>query len=105
MTVTAHREPQALGLWTATPVTEEEHLRLVLADEDFLRKEFQAIIAAVWRAEPPRRPRVSRSKLRLDTARPPRLLRDRTSRVPRGFPAPLRREIRAHERSPPRAGD
>lgn len=104
MTVTAHREP-ALGLWTATPVTEEEHLRLVLADEDFLRKEFQAIIAAVWRAEPPRRPRVSRSRLRLDTARPPRLTRDHASRVSRGLPVPVRHEIRAHERSPPHAGD
>ncbi len=40
----------------AVPDREEEFLHLICADEELLRAEFDAIIAAEWPTPPPRRP-------------------------------------------------
>ena len=40
----------------ATRSTDEQFLDLLLADEDLLRAEFDAIIAAEWPGQPPGRP-------------------------------------------------
>lgn len=41
---------------TATPGTDEQFLELICADEDLLRAEFDAIIAAEWPSPPPAQP-------------------------------------------------
>jgi len=39
----------------ATRTTDEQFLQLLLADEELLRAEFDALIAAEWSGSPPRR--------------------------------------------------
>jgi len=41
---------------TATPGTDEQFIELVCADEDLVRAEFDAIIAAEWPSPPPVQP-------------------------------------------------
>ena len=58
----------------ATRSTDEQFLDLLLGDEDLLRAEFDAIIAAEWPGQPPDRPgrgRPCRATSRRDTATPP----------------------------------
>jgi hypothetical protein len=71
----------------ATRSTDEQFLDLLLADEDLLRAEFDAIIAAEWPGQPPGRPgRGARAERRPGG---PRRRRPRAAGSP-GWPRPLR---------------
>jgi hypothetical protein len=83
----------------ATRSTDEQFLDLLLADEDLLRAEFDAIIAAEWPGQPPDRPgRGTQAERRPGGTR---------RRRPRaagsaGRPHPLRIGGWPRQRSPPR---
>ena len=76
--------------------SDTEFLDLVLGDEDLLRDEFEAIIAASWQEPPPRRPALPGPGDRLPTwpvARPGH----HTARLP----TEPNRRLRGRQRAPP----
>ena len=82
----------------ATRSTDEQFLDLLLADEDLLRAEFDAIVAAEWPGPPPGRPgRGARAEGR------PGETRRRCARAAGspGWPCPLRIGGWPRQRSPP----
>jgi hypothetical protein len=86
--------------YEATRSTDEQFLDLLLADEDLLRAEFDAIIAAEWPGPPPGRPgRGARAERRPGETR---RRRPRAAGSP-GWPRPLRIGGWPRQRSPPPA--
>ena len=84
----------------ATRSTDEQFLDLLLADEDLLRAEFDAIIAAEWPGQPPGRPgRGTRAERRPGGTQ---RRRPQAAGSP-GWPRPLRIGGWPRQRSPPRA--
>lgn len=100
MTVTAQEDLETF--WAPARLTEEEHLRLLLTDERWLRQEFEAIIATVWRAEPPLKTNHRMGqRSRILTVPPPGQVHRPGNTRSAGSSILMAADIRAYERSPP----
>lgn len=83
----------------AARALEADFLALVCADEELLRAEFEAIIAAEWPARPPRRP--GGPPPGAANRRPGRPGGDRRPRPPADRPRRPHDDSRARQRAPP----